>query len=216
MTVCYRACLAAVALFALAYANPVSGAFVLHDESVDGDLPSSGSLLPNFVLNVGVNTVKGTTGIPLGGSSDFDSFAFTVPASTQLIAGSVTLTDSAGNGGDFRSASWRLRVGSASYNTGTVLQNVSSSSPGTYTFVNMPLSANVYNLSAAGYGYSSDGGAPKLGDYTFTFTVESLAAVPEPATFLIWGLVLAAVPFGAKARRRLVASSGLAQPNWEK
>ena len=46
------------------------------------------------------------------------------------------------------------------------------------------------------------GGTPAFSNYTFSFVIASTAAVPEPATLMIWGLVLMAAPFGAKACRK--------------
>src|SRR5215467_1224728 len=71
------------AAFVLACAGYASGAVVTYDESVSGDLPSQGSPLPILALDVGTNTVKGTSGVAISGISDFDAFAFTVSVGDQ-------------------------------------------------------------------------------------------------------------------------------------
>lgn len=199
----HKSCTIMAAILVVAFAHHVTAAVVIYDESVNGDLPVFGSPLPTMALDVGTNTVSGKSG-DSGASFDFDSFAFTVPAGAQLLSANVTLTDSPGNSGDINDLSWGLWGGSADYAGGSFLEFITGFSPGTYSFTTPPLGTDVYNISASSAG--SSGGAPKFSNYTFSFVVTSLAAVPEPATLLMWGLILAGAPFGAKAYRKLVAA----------
>jgi hypothetical protein len=99
---------------------------------------------------------------------------------------------------------WYLFAGSPNYGGGSLLEPMFVQAPDTYTFTSTPLTANVYNLSAEGASYG--GNPPAFGDYTFSLVVTSLASVPEPAMLMMWGLILAGAPFGAKAYRKLVAA----------
>jgi hypothetical protein len=193
----------AVAILTLASARYASGAVVLYNESVDGDLPVFGPPLTNMALDIGTNTVTGFSG-DYGPFFDFDSFAFTVAATTQIVSANVTLTDAVGNSGDIVDLEWGLFAGSADYASGTFLESISGLSPSTYAFTTTPLGPDVYNISAFSAG--SSGGAPKFSNYTFTFVVQSTAtATPEPGMFIV-GLVVLSLPVGSKKFRTFVAA----------
>jgi hypothetical protein len=197
----HKICTKAVAILILACASHVSAAVVVYDESVSGDLSDTTSPLTNFTLDVGTNTVTGRVGTATGFPFDFDSFAFTVPAGMQLVSGSVTMNDSPGNTADFAGYTWGLFAGSPNYNSGSLLEFMSVGSPDTFAFTSTPLAANVYNLSAESAGYA--GNPPTFADYTFSLVVTSLAPVPEPATFMIWGLAIVGVAICSKHLRKL-------------
>jgi hypothetical protein len=193
----------ALAVLTLASAGYTSGAVVIYNESVDGDLPVFANPLPNMALDIGTNTVTGISG-DSGPTFDFDSFAFTVPANTQLVSANVMLTDSPGNSGDIVDLEWALFAGSADYGGGSFLEGISGLSPSTYVFTTTPLGPDVYNISASSAG--SFGGAPKFSNYTFTFVVQStVAATPEPGMFIV-GLVVLGLPVGSKKFRTFVAA----------
>jgi len=194
----------AAAIIVLAYAHHAAAAVVVYNETVNGDLPDVGSPLPIMALDVGVNTIKGKSG-DSGASFDFDSFAFTVPAGAQLVSGSITAADSPGNSGDLLNLDWVLNVGSPNYASGSFLEYMGTPTPGTYTFTTTPLGPNVYNVSANSAGYT--GSPPVFAEYTFSLVVSrTVAAVPEAATLMVWGLILAAAPFGAKVYRKREAA----------
>lgn len=192
----------AVAILVLGCVDQASAAVVVYDESVSGDLPVTGSPLPNFALGVGTNTVKGRVGTATGFPFDFDSFAFTVPSGTQLVSLSVAMQPGPENTVVGFDNQWYLFTGSPNYEGGSLTEFMDVPAPGSYTFISTPLSANVYNLSAEGASYG--GNPPAFGDYTFSLVVTSLAAVPEPTTFLIWGLAIAGIAIGGKQLRKLV------------
>jgi len=172
--------------FALALSYPLLAAGsalaapVNYDEAIDGDLPFSGSPLPTLAFDLGINTVKGATGIE-GIDLDFDSFAFTVPVGTQLVSLSLELTDSSRSTGNFNEAVWQFHKGSAIFRAGTDLGNVEAQSPGTSTFTALPVGADVYHLGANSFSASGS----SFGDYTFTF---ELTQVPEPTSLALLGL----------------------------
>jgi hypothetical protein len=163
-------------LSASGYAAPI-----LYDESVGGDLPAAGSPLTTFTLDAGLNTVSGTTG---NAPTEFDSFAFTVPAGMQVTAANVTLADVSGN---LSFVKWSLNQGSADAGVGTLLGVITSASPGSASFPGLPLLPDTYNLTA---------GASMVGSGTSSYTF-SLTVVPEPT-----GLALAGCFAGAALLRR--------------
>jgi hypothetical protein len=197
-----KICVVALAIASLCYASHVSAAVVIYNETVDGDLPVTGSL-PIMALDVGTNTVTGRIGTQTGFPFDFDSFAFSVPSGAQLISGSVAMTATPGNQAVDIANQWYLFTGSSNYEGGSLTEFFYVYAPGSYTFTSTPLLANVYNLSAEGASYS--GSPPAFADYTFTFVVTSLAAVPEPATFVVWGLTLVGVAVCGKQFRELAS-----------
>jgi hypothetical protein len=160
-----------------------------------------GSPLPIMALDVGTNTVKGTSGIT-NDVGDLDSFAFTVPVGDQLVSASVAASDVAGNSGEISGLAWALLKGSANFNSGTFLQAINVLSPGTTTFSSTPLGSNTYNLTDSGFTITNDGTA--LSDYTSTFVVEAIpTAAPEAGMLTIW-LTLFGLAVGAKTCRKLV------------
>jgi len=86
---------ATLAAMLVLVAGSASAGTVNYIEAVTGDLPES-SNFPILALDVGVNTVSGTSFVnfPIGGpnSADFDSFKFTVPVGTILTAITYTST----------------------------------------------------------------------------------------------------------------------------
>lgn len=153
-------------------------------EIVDGDLPIGGSPLPILAFDVGVNTVSGRFGSD-GIDPDFDSFAFTVPAGSQLSAGRVVLVDVNGN---VISSEWQLRVGSADYLGGTTLEFVGPNSPGQDSLTSVPLGPDVYNISHVSFLWAEPAARA---DYTFTFELAPL--VPEPASLMLVGMALGSI-----------------------
>ena len=71
-----------------------SGTVIIYDEAIDGDLPQSASDSPVFALGVGKNTFTGETTFSNNESidSDFDSFAFSIPAGTSLESISINIS----------------------------------------------------------------------------------------------------------------------------
>src|SRR5688572_3644792 len=78
-----RIVLSCAALALLGFAAAASGAPIIYNEAIDGDLPNQGTPLNTdplhtFVFDLGTNTISGT--ISGGGDpSDHDSFAFVIP-----------------------------------------------------------------------------------------------------------------------------------------
>ena len=174
--------------------QPAAAVPVNYFENISGDLPDNGAPLPTFALDVGVNSVSGRFGEDQF-TIDFDSFAFTVPAGAELIAGQVTLAD-LDLFGDIVSIHWDLRSGSANIGGGTVLQPLLPNSPGIDTITTVPLGPNVYNITHR--SFSAGGMAPYLADYTFTFELRGIVPEPASAGMLLIG---AAAMLSCRARR---------------
>jgi len=174
-------CVVSWAVTGLALAFPAN-----YMEATRGDLPDYGDPLPVLAFDIGINTVSGRLGVyPIRGGSesdfraDFDSFAFTVPAGTELIAAQVAVADVAFSSmGNMKISSWYFRAGSASFAGGTEVQQLRTNSPGTAIVSAVPLGANVYNMSADFLTF--DAPTPAASDYAFTF--ELARVVPEPAS----------------------------------
>jgi hypothetical protein len=176
----WRALLAfVVALFA--FVAGASAGVVNYDEASGGDLPDVGPL-PTLTFGIGVNQVSGTVGRQIPFFDDFDSFAFTVPAGTRLIASTIESIDAES---DFVANSWELYQGPAVAKAGIRLQLLIVSSPGSEMLLS-PLGPGQYNLSHLTMEFREP--LPSLADYTFTF---ELVPIPEPSTavLVIMGMV---------------------------
>jgi hypothetical protein len=151
---------------------------VNYSEFVSGDLIHLGFPLPVMSFDIGVNTVSGRFGIDAT-DTDVDSFAFTVPAGSQLVSGQVTLADFIG---DIVESEWEFRSGSANVGGGAMLDLLAPNSPGLDTLGPVPQGPNVYNITQRGFFHTDP---PCQADYTFTFVIQS--NVPEPCSA---GLIL--------------------------
>jgi hypothetical protein len=158
---------------------------VAYHESIGGDLPDFGSPVPTFAFDIGVNSIAGRFATSSTAPGDFDSFAFTIPALTELVAANVSLADIEGN---ISGTTWEFRAGTANSHTGTLLELVSSNSPGSYTFTSPPLGPDVYNLGHTQIGAS--GGGQHSADYAFEFVV---LPIPEPTSASLLAIGAAAL-----------------------
>lgn len=165
------------------------------EEASYGDFAHSGNL-QTLQLEIGGNTVSGSFGFEYG-NSDFDSFAFAIPAGSSLQSIVVTIAPpSGGNTHDLVYANWAIRSGSSIAFNGTIVGDLTWNAVdgGTY---NNELSAGIYNLTNNGLLYSGPFQAVAKGNYTLALNV---TAVPEPE---IYGMMMAGLGLiGLHARRR--------------
>jgi PEP-CTERM motif len=204
----------AVACSALAVL-PLAGAVAAVFTYTEGvDLPStlSGGMTV-FALDVGNNTVSGQLGVEgEDGGADFDSFAFSAPVGTQVTGITIATTPVGTPTFEdvvlFLYASFRLCDTLSSCTTPGLGENQFTFHPfGVNYFLPygpaLPLGAGTYGL----YNYSlssNNGGAGRpdlFGNYTWTITLESIAAVPEPGTLALLGLGL--LGLGMTRRRKV-------------
>lgn len=210
-----RAALLAIAGFVV-IAGPAVATPVNYNEAVDGDLPG-GSPYPVLPLDVGVNTVTGTSDFDAPSldslSADFDDFEFTVPASTRLVSFGFTSSVTSVSG----SPSWmRIETFIDTSDGATALacqENwvindpafspnclVAPSAPDGSFATAMPLDAGTYLLFMGQFEASN----LSVTDFGYTWTL-TVAAIPEPASAaaLLSGLVaLGALRFPGRRKRR--------------
>ena len=174
------ACTVALLVFSTVQAVPVN-----YDEQVDGDLSPFGLFVP-MPFDVGLNTVTGNFGFTQPGPTDWDSFGFSIPASTQLTGAAVSLSDALGN---IANSKWRFRRGSNLFDMGNLLEEVVPLSPGATVFTSPPLYSNIYSISHISWGFAGSND-DNTANYEFSFRVD---AIPEPSTAALAALTLLAL-----------------------
>ncbi len=164
----------------LLFFGPLSAATFSYDEAVDGDLVA-GIPIQLFQFDVGINTVSGTSGwLQSEGWADWDPFAFSIMPGQQLTLIDLTINTIDGDGNS--SVYYTL-----SDEYGNMLSTFSISDySGLYISPPMsyPMTAGSYYLRKTS---SSSGGEGSLWDYTLSFHVEQVSAVPLPAAVWLFG-----------------------------
>ena len=183
----------AIVSFASVMAVPAAAVPITYVESIDGDL-SVVDPLTVFTLDVGLNTVSGSFG-STEQDTDFDSFAFIVPAGLQVVSGGVELLDLTG---DITSTQWSLFSGSTLVGVGSLVQNLAPSSPGSAPLTVLPLGPGSYNMSHVVFFFA---GTEPSNTASYQFTLDVQSEVPEPATWALLGVGLVAVACRARVRR---------------
>lgn len=213
---------ALAALLALGPAGAWS-APIAYDEAVSGDIVSDspfegGSVAgPLFALDVGVNTVTGTTRYTVNSPpnpdgllqplKDFDFFRVVVPAGTRLTGVQLLWSQFAPNG-SLSSAFFESFVldGTASVGRSAAdaarLSFLTAGSGSTPVWAaDVPLGPGTYDLFYAlgiGRDQDSSGSQYQVG-YQWRFTVAAVQA-PEPGTFALLAIGLVGALVGMRSR----------------
>jgi len=183
-------------------------AVVAYDEATQGDLSNDGLAPTPIVFGVGDNDLLGASGVAGSSKSFLDYGTFTVPVNTQLTAVRVLPSTVGIESGDLLFLGLQpgnqLTVNPTTYAGQQNLigwNHFSADDVGHDLALNgdgnpspLPLAAGQYSFWVQDY---DDGVAP----YGLRFSVESIAAVPEPQTYALMALGLAVVG-GVAARRR--------------
>ena len=196
-----------VGVFVALFVGATQAITLDYSESASGDL--SGSPSTAFLFDLGDNTISGTTHFTVNFGdthfdTDFDSFAFSLPTGSKLVAVSLVSTTAATNVSKAESE-LRLCVGIQNCDLGPTLLGEE-----TVSFLAMapllvdfggaiPHAAGTYSMFTSGLGIapiSTELPEGWFSDYTWRFTV---ASVPEPSTSVLLSFGLAGLAF---TRRR--------------
>ena len=178
------------------FVRPAAATPISYSESVSGDLAGSLPAPTVFTLDVGVNTVSGTSTYGGNSPTDSDSFAFSVPVGMTLTGISYAFvrggTATAGNTGfDLDNGN----VNPVAPFFGPQIVNLFGASPVVMFASALPLTAGTYAMFNESLAYVGGGWTD---NYTWSLTVAPTAtAVPEPASLVLLGSGL----IGASARR---------------
>jgi len=161
------------------------GAVVNYNEAVNGDILAAPPG-QSFNLDVGTNTITGTSGVVVGPpvTMDFDDIRFVVPSGAQLVG--LTLTASLASG--VIGTNWGWRLFDAGFGFGNIIDDLFGAIPLNDSLVGGPLAAGDYFL----FQFTQAPNSSYSIAYTLTFTVQGLnAQAPEPETLVLLGLGLA-------------------------
>ena len=177
-----------------ALVTPAAATPISYSESVSGDLVAALPAPTVFTLDVGVNTVSGTT--HLLPDVDGDSFAFSVPAG--MVVTNISFAFVRTRGGTAGHIGFALDNGNAIFVPPVLAQqlvDLFGASPVVMFASGLPLSAGTYGITTSAVDETGGGWTA---DYTWSLTVAPTAtSAPEPASVVLLGSGL----LGAGARR---------------
>ena len=175
-----RTALAVLIGLLFSWSGSVAAAPFLYDESVSGDLPCNIPPCAVFPFDIGTNVILGTV---TNGAANFDSFAFSIPAGTELtsvtysweVSGVPTLT--------VASTAYALTPNTSSFAGTEAINLVTATSPVTLFSAQLPIGAGtraLFQNSLAGTG-----GEFWTAVYEIDLRVDAARSVPGPGSLLV-------------------------------
>lgn len=137
-------CVPALVILALlcVLAGPAVAAPITYLESLNGDLPDAAPLTL-FTVDLGLNTISGSTAFSVPIGADIDNFAFTVPVGMEVQSMKVLIPEQTV---DYGSVIWDLRSGSILPYSGTPVASFTIDPVGFATY-NTPVPAGTYTMN---------------------------------------------------------------------
>ena len=172
----------------LLFVTTAQAAPFIYNESISGDLVQSLPAPTVFPFDIGVNSVLGTNFVTHDASGntigDFDSFAFSILAGTQLTQASFSFIASL-VGKTFAVTDYQLDLGNSFSNVlASIAIDLTGASPVAPFGGILPLGPDTYGMGNGGLGLIDGGWSAS---YQWDFTVQAVPSVPEPSTMLLLG-----------------------------
>lgn len=163
--------------------NPAT-AVISYNEASNGDLPQRPNHSPVFDLDIGTNTFAGEITFSNNNfvPSDFDSFAFNIPASTRLESILLNISLLSVGSGIFSITEYALQNSSFNLIVSELIP-IPSANLNLFTS-NLPLGSGQFALQNSLIGGGLAVGEFRTAAYTFSLNVVSATPVPEPSFML--------------------------------
>lgn len=184
----YRRWFYATLIAGMLFSNPAKAAVINYNEASSGDLlgsPENSHAFDSvFDLDIGRNTFTGQVTFnnvdPDVFNSDFDTFAFNIPANTRLESILLNISLLPGSSSIFNMTGYDLQ--NSSLNSIAPEQQISIPSTNVSLFAsNLPLGSGKFRLRNNSFGGGIKFGEFRTAAYTLSLNVIAATPVPEPS-----------------------------------